>query len=416
MSASPGSIMAQDTHNFRVLFDLSTEGHVPEEDVLSWYPELSELHLERLLEAAERNVLHNRGNASLIYAMDQMTGPSFNDRRTADDLDFNLQLNRAYLSSASTQFRAITDPSDRTTWRGHHLPAPHEFKLQHLVEVSGLDRDLPNPKHLQDNVMPRLLNDSYISLLRRGTHVDLANFGQTSQAMQEAFKTYRGHRQNARIKAAVKEFHQAILPRLHAIPNEQIATKLWVSGSIANGGILKVVISAWQALAETWRTTAVGIQAKWEASQNRELVPTNIMPFDFINTPTITRRTGLPDRRAANWTLNQAKCRRFHRWVTTTPGLARIHRILAQWKWLASEAQQVHIFSDFARERLREKGLRPDQDSATGRGRGVNLHSRGVRLEDEPQARRLVAYGNSITNHFDEVPIPQIKQSGVDGA
>jgi hypothetical protein len=181
--------------------------------------------------------------------------------------------------------------------------------------------------------MPRLLNDSYISLLRRGTHVDLANFGQTSQARQEAFRTYRGHRPHARVKAAVKEFHRVNLPQLHAIPNERSATKLWVSESIAHCGILQVGISAWQAFTEAWRTTTVGIQEKWETTQNRELVPTNIMPYDFVNAPAITRRTGRPDRKAANWTLEQAKCKRFGRWVTITPGLARIHRILAQWRF-----------------------------------------------------------------------------------
>ena len=84
--------MSRDTFNFRVLFDPFTDGvggHVPEEEILSWYPELSELHLERLLEATERDVLHNRGNAALIYAMNQMSGPSFNDRVTAEDMDIN---------------------------------------------------------------------------------------------------------------------------------------------------------------------------------------------------------------------------------------------------------------------------------------------------------------------------------------
>ena len=108
--------------------------------------------------------------------------------------------------------------------------------------------------------MARLLNDSYISLMRRGTQVDLANLGQTSQAMQEAFGTYRGRRPHARVKAAVKEYRRVHLTQLHAMPKKQIATKLWVSESIANGGILQVVISAWQAFAEAWRTTTVGIQ------------------------------------------------------------------------------------------------------------------------------------------------------------
>ena len=164
--------------------------------------------------------------------------------------------------------------------------------------------------------MTRLLNDSY---MRRGTQVDLANLGQASQAMQEAFGEYRGRRPHMRVKSVVKEYHRVHLTQLHAMPKKQIATKLWVSELVANGGILQVVISAWQAFTESWRATTVGIQEKWEATQNHEAVPTNIMPLEYSNIPTRNRAAGRPDRRAANWTLDQAKCRRFARWRRTTP-------------------------------------------------------------------------------------------------
>ena len=155
--------MSRNTLNFRVPFDPFTEvasDHVPEEEILPWYPELTADRLGRLLGAMDNDVQIDRGNADITYPMDQMVGPSFNDRITAEDMDVNLMLNRATLSRAATQLRAITDPSNRTTGRGHHLTSPRDHLSQHLTEVSTLGQGLPHPKHFKDNVMARLLNDS----------------------------------------------------------------------------------------------------------------------------------------------------------------------------------------------------------------------------------------------------------------
>ncbi|CAE8644169.1 unnamed protein product [Polarella glacialis] len=283
-----------------------------------------------------------------------MAGPSFNDRLTSFEEVDNIRRNQAYMRDAATFLRAVTDPSDRTRGRGHHLATIEEVHQQHLTEVCTICRDLPHPKHLRDNVMPRLLNDSYIAMLRRGTHLDIARLGQTSTAMQEAVVVYRSHWLIAWVRATVKEYHHTVLPRLHAMPNELSCAKLWVSGSIANGGILKCVLSAWQALAETWRTTTCGVQEKWESMQNSEEIPANIKPSTLTNIPTVTYIEGRPPQRVANWTLDQARARRHERWLLACPGLATMHRVVAQWKWLVSTARQSNIFIDLARERARD--------------------------------------------------------------
>ena len=121
--------MTRNTFKFRVPFDPCTEvasDHVPEEEILPWYPELTADRLGRLLGAMDNDVQIDRGNADITYPMDQMVGPSFNDRITAEDMDVNLMLNKATLSRAATQLRAITDPSNRTTGRGHHLSSPSD--------------------------------------------------------------------------------------------------------------------------------------------------------------------------------------------------------------------------------------------------------------------------------------------------
>jgi hypothetical protein len=261
--------MTRNTFKFRVPFDpvvntrVETAGdHVPLEAIQPWYPELSRGHLGRLIGAMDNDVLVDTGSAGILDPMDQMAGPNFCDRITAEDMEVNLRQNRAAVAKAATQLRATTDPSNRTTGRGHHLPSPRDHLAQHLTEVSTLHQALPYPRHLKDNVMARLLNDSYISLMRRGTQVDLANLGQTSRFMQEAFGRHRGRRPHLRVREVVKEYHQLHLTRLHAMPNWLMATKLWVSESIATGGMLQVVVSAWQAYTESWMDTTVGIQDK----------------------------------------------------------------------------------------------------------------------------------------------------------
>jgi hypothetical protein len=104
LSAAPVASMSRNTLNFRVPFDPFTEvvgDHVPEEEILPWYPELTADRLGRLLGAMDNDVQIDRGNAGITYPMDQMVGPNFNDRSTAEDMGVNLMLNRATLSRAA---------------------------------------------------------------------------------------------------------------------------------------------------------------------------------------------------------------------------------------------------------------------------------------------------------------------------
>ncbi|CAE8608460.1 unnamed protein product [Polarella glacialis] len=179
------------------------------------------------------------------------------------------------------------------------------------------------------------------------------------------------------------------------MPNSLMATKLWVSESIATGGMLQVVVSAWQAYTESWRATTVGIQDKWEATQNQEAIPTNIMPLEDFNTPTLIRTPGRPDRVAANWSLKQALGRRFSRWRVITPSLATMHRILAQWRWLVSVTQQAAYFVELAKISFDEIELLREQGGEARHIKGRLGAGSGVKRKEGSDFRVIPAYGNS---------------------
>ena len=102
--------MARNTLSFRVPFDPGVAqmagGHVPQQAIQPWYPELSRSHLERLTGATDYDVLVDTGSAGILDPMDQMVGPNFYDRITAEDMVVNLRLNRAAVAMAATQLRA----------------------------------------------------------------------------------------------------------------------------------------------------------------------------------------------------------------------------------------------------------------------------------------------------------------------
>jgi hypothetical protein len=266
--------------------------------------------------------------------------------------------------------KAMSNPADRT-----YGVAPRN---ERLIEIDYI----PHPMFFQDDILPRLLNDTPLAMLRRAMHVDTHRLMCAAPWCALVVQDYMHNLTRRRIAEARRAHLRDAFALFAPAPKLPMPRRIWEAKAAANAGILRVCLNAWQCWVSQWACTNLGVEEKWETQYLSYRPPRHFAP-------TLESERG--QRRKVGSVGHLA--RQHGRWRYSIYYLLRINRMVMAWKWLVTARYQDLMIVQWAG--LAGKGTRPvgRQEgkppirhglARDGRGRGVGeiLHGLAGDISD----------------------------------
>jgi hypothetical protein len=230
--------------------------------------------------------------------------------------------------------KAMSNPADRT-----YGIAPLN---ERLIEIDYI----PHPMYFQDDILPRLLNDTPLAMLRRAMHVDTHRLMCAAPWCARVVQDYMHNLTRRRIAEARRAHLRDVAALFAPAPKLPMPRRIWDAKAAANAGILRVCLNAWQCWVSQWACTTLGVEEKWETHYLSYRPPRHFAP-SLASERGQRRKVGSVGHLA----------RQHGRWRNSIYYLLRINRMVMAWKWLVTARYQDLMIVQWAA--LAGKGTSP---------------------------------------------------------
>ncbi len=238
--------------------------------------------------------------------------------------------------------------SPHETWSTQNRDAlDFRYAVTHLTDeiqdsyrvgtLLGRLRHMPHAMFFTDDVIPRLLNDTPVALLRRGEHVDIRNVMMASRGAFNLGSEYIANLVTRRVRQAKRAHRLEVARILFAYPRLSPYKALRAACGIANAGSIRICFHAWQCLVSEWARTTFGVEQKWEAECVSPHKTRKRRPIEDFE-------RGLRRPLAPIGTM----ARQYGRWRFSAYYLLRIHRIFLNWKSVLAENGLRTLLTNFS--------------------------------------------------------------------